>query len=334
MPPSRTPNPELQSLSEAMQRACREARHWLGATSPNPAVGAVALDEQGKILAAASHRRAGEDHAEAALLKLCRDQNLMPRVHTMVVTLEPCNHVGRTLPCSESIIKSGIRHVVVGTRDPNPVVTGGGCERLRQAGIDVIEGIETESCRRLIHAFAFFSLTGKPFVTVKRAFDERGSMIPPKGQKTFTSQESLTLAHRLRKKADAIVTGSGTILADNPLFTVRHVEDYPGKRRILAILDRRGRVPQDYMNQAAERRLDAIAYQDLDFCFSDLAHRGVQDVLVECGPHLSQSILNSPHWTMCIDVHKEKTEITNVLFNNIKIPFNINEIDIDSLLPL
>jgi diaminohydroxyphosphoribosylaminopyrimidine deaminase/5-amino-6-(5-phosphoribosylamino)uracil reductase len=323
------------SFSAAMQRACHEARLWMGATSPNPPVGAVALDEQGNILAAASHHRVGEDHAEAALLKLCHDQNLMPRVHTIVVTLEPCNHAGRTPPCCEALIEAGIRRVVVGTRDPNPDVKGGGCERLRQAGIEVIEDIENEACRRLIHAFAFFVMTKKPFVTVKRAFDERGSMIPSAGEKTFTSQESLILAHRLRKKADAIVTGSGTILADNPLFTVRHVQDHEDKRRILAILDRRGRVSRKYIDQATLRGLDAIVYKDIDSCFSDFSKCKIQDVLVESGPLLSQSMLDSPHWTMRVDIYKGKPDKIDVSFNRMeKIPFDINNIDINSLLPL
>jgi diaminohydroxyphosphoribosylaminopyrimidine deaminase/5-amino-6-(5-phosphoribosylamino)uracil reductase len=266
---------------------------------------------------------------------------MMPRVHTVVVTLEPCNHVGRTPPCCEAIINAGIRRVIVGARDPNPDVGGGGCERLRSAGIEVIEGIETEACRRLIYAFAFYALHRRPFVTVKRAFDSFGSMIPPPGEKTFTSKESLVLAHRLRKKADAIVTGSGTILADNPLFNVRHVEDHEGKRRILAILDRRGRVSRDYMDRAAQRGLDVIIYQDLDTCFSDLAGRGVLDVLVEAGPLLSQSVIDSSYWTMCVDILKGQVDILKGQKDSValsfnpkeEIPFSTQRIEIDCLLP-
>ena len=322
-------------FSAAMLRACDEARLWLGATSPNPPVGAAGLDAEGNIIAVAAHRRAGTDHAEAALLKLCHEQNLMPRLHTMCVTLEPCNHFGRTPPCAGAIIEAGVRRVVVGTRDPNPHVTGGGCDRLRQAGIEVIEGVEEESCRRLIHAFAFHARAGRPFVTVERAFDALGSMIPPAGQKTFTSKESLILAHRLRKKADAIVTGSGTVLADNPLFTVRHVADYPDKRRILAILDRRGRVSPRYIEQAKQRGLDVIIYQSLDSCFLDLKKRGVLDILVESGPVLSQSILDSSHWAMRVDIHKNDPDKIEVSFNkNIGILFDISGLGIESLLPL
>lgn len=324
-------------LSTALRHACHEARLWLGATSPNPPVGAVALDAQGHILAVAAHKKAGSDHAESALINICRTQDLLPQVATLVVTLEPCNHTGKTPPCCRAILEAGIRRVVVGTRDPNPHVEGGGCEELRRAGIDVIEGIETESCRRLIHAFAYAVANKKPFVTVKRAFDEQGSMIPMKGQKTFTSKNSLILAHRLRKKADAIVTGSGTLLADAPLFTVRYVPDHEGKRRVLGILDRRGRVSKEYIKEAEQRGFNAIVYQSLEKCFEDLSARGVQDALVEAGPTLTQAILNSEYWDMKIDLSKregaeDKTELA--FRDSASLPFDANGLSIEDLLPL
>ena len=326
---------EKDFFSAAMRRSCDEARLWLGATVPNPPVGAAALDNVGAILAVAAHCRAGSDHAEAALLKLCRAQNLLPRVHTMCVTLEPCNHHGRTPPCAEAIIEAGIRRVVVGARDPNPHVRGGGCDRLRQAGVTVIEEVEGDLCRRLIHAFGFHARTSRPFVTVKRAFDIQGSMIPPVGQAVFTSSDSLTIAHRLRKKCDALVTGSGTILADNPAFTVRHVPDHAGKRRILAVLDRRGRVSADYIEQAAQRGLDVVRYQTLDACLVDLEHGGVRDVLVEAGPQVSQLVLDSSAWAMCVDIYKGEPDCVETRFNpEIDFSFDVNSLGVDALLPL
>ncbi|MDR3448137.1 MAG: bifunctional diaminohydroxyphosphoribosylaminopyrimidine deaminase/5-amino-6-(5-phosphoribosylamino)uracil reductase RibD [Alphaproteobacteria bacterium] len=317
-----------------MQRAAEEGRRWLGATSPNPPVGAAALDENGNILAVAAHKRAGEDHAEAALLKLCREQNSLARVHTLCVTLEPCNHHGRTPPCSEAIIEAGIRHVAIGVADPNPRVAGGGAARLREAGITVTENIESDLCHRLIHAFEFHARAGRPFVTVKRAFDASGSMIPPAGQKTFSSPDQLTLAHRLRKKADAILTGSGTILADNPLFTVRNVPDFD-KNRVLGVFDRRNRVSQAWFDSAATRNLLPIRYFGLDEAFSDLQKRSVQDVLVETGPVLSESILESPFWTLLVDIHAGEPDKLTYRFNpEANLPFNTNTLDIDSLLLL
>ena len=322
----------LPPLSLAMRRACDEARLWLGATSPNPPVGAVGLDAAGQMIAVAAHRKAGEDHAEAALLKECREKNLLPRLHTLCVTLEPCNHHGRTPPCSEAIIAAGVSRVVIGTSDPNPQVKGGGADRLRQAGIEVIENVETELCRHLIHAFAFHAITGKPFVTVKRAFNTNRSMIPPVGQKTFTSHDSLVLAHRIRKKADAIITGSGTILADSPSFTVRHVPDYRGKRRVLAILDRRGRVSDTYMAEATARGFDVRVYEHLDSCFSDLEKRGIRDIMVESGAILSDSILDSPFWTMCVDIHQGNPDRVETRFNpELSLPFETKGL---TLLPL
>lgn len=321
-----------------MLAACQEARHWLGATSPNPPVGAAALDKSGRILALAAHQKAGEDHAEAALLKHCAARGLTDKIETLCVTLEPCNHQGRTPPCVNAIIAAKISRVVIGLRDPNRNVSGGGCEKLRAAGIEVIENIESEACRRLAHAFLFHAQTGKPFVTVKRAFDMSGSMIPPKGQKTFTSKESLILAHRLRKKADAIVTGSGTILADNPLFTVRHVKDFEDKRRVLAIIDRKGNVTDTYIKEASERGFSVSVFKDLDSCFSTLERQGNKDILVESGPNLSRSLLDSPHWTMKIDIYAEsdsRKDRIDVSFNSkSQIPFNTNNLKLESLLPL
>lgn len=317
-----------------MRQAAFAARKWMGATSPNPPVGAVALDSSGKILATAAHQRAGMAHAEALLIEECRKQNFLSQVETLCVTLEPCNHHGLTPPCSEAIIQSGIKKVVIGTRDPNPKVTGGGVEKLRSAGIEVITGVAEEECRQLIHAFAYYVQTGKVWLTVKRAINSEGSMIPPVGQKTFTSSDSLKLAHLLRKKADAILTGSGTILADHPLFTVRHVADQPDKRRWLAILDRRGRVPDDYIGAAAKRGLDIIIYQDLGEALRDLARKGAQDVLAEAGPALSQSLLDSGLWTMSVTIRQGLTDKIDVALNTHQaLPLDPQQFRWDYVLP-
>jgi diaminohydroxyphosphoribosylaminopyrimidine deaminase / 5-amino-6-(5-phosphoribosylamino)uracil reductase len=316
-----------------LQIACAEARKWLGATSPNPPVGAVAVDNEGNVLAIAAHHHAGEAHAEAALIENCRANGTLSKIHTLYVTLEPCNHHGHTPPCTEAIIKSGIKHVIIGTHDPNPHVKGGGMERLREAGINVT-CIDDEECKQLIHAFVFHAQTGKPWITVKRAITREGSMIPPKGQKTFTSKDSLVLAHRLRKKADAIITGSGTVLADNPLFTVRHVTDFKDKRRWLAILDRRGRVPKSYTDAAHNRGLDTLIYKDLDAAIADLTAKGAQDILVEAGPTLSQVMLDSQLWTMSVSIQKGDPDVVAVDFNAREtIPFAPEKFRWDYVLP-
>ncbi len=326
---------EMNDLfSSAMVEACRAARGWMGATAPNPPVGAAALDSRGRVLAVAAHERAGTAHAEARLLSICRERGVLDQVATFCVTLEPCNHHGRTPPCAEAIIAAGIPHVVVGTRDPNPSVQGGGIDRLREAGVRVTEGMAEVQCRQLLHAFAFSVVENRPWLTVKRAFDAQGSMIPPAGQKTFTSDSSLLLAHRLRKKADAILTGSGTILADWPTFTVRHVSDHPDKRRWLAILDRRKRVPGSYIAEAAQRGLDALIYDDLDAALADLHLRGVRDVLAEAGPALSDAILETASWCLAVDIHKGASDRVAYRFNMAApIPFAVDLFEPELILP-
>lgn len=321
-----------ETCTKAMAAACAEARQWLGATSPNPAVGAAALDAKGTILALAAHQRAGEAHAEAALLNQCR--RILDQVETLCVTLEPCNHQGRTPPCTDAIIKSGIKRVVIGTRDPNPHVPGGGIERLQQAGIEVISGVGESECRQLIHAFAYYAKTGKPWITIKRAINRDSSMLPPKDLKTFTSPSSLVLAHRLRKKADAILTGSGTIVADDPEFTVRHVPDYPGKRRFLAMMDRRKQVPESYINAARQRGFEPLIYDDIESALKDLAVKGVRDILVEAGPALSQTMLDSHLWNMSVTIQHADTDVIDVTFNpNDTLPFDSATFNWDSFLP-
>ncbi len=321
-------------LAKTMRLACSEARHWLGATSPNPAVGAVGLDEDGEIISVKAHQRAGTMHAEATLIASLKAQNQLNRLHTLCVTLEPCNHFGRTPPCTNTIIESGVKNVVIGTRDPNPNVKGGGLEHLAQSGIQITCGIDEEECLQLIHAFSYSAISHKPWITIKRALNKNGSMIPEVGQKTFTSPSALTLAHQLRKKCDAILTGSGTILADNPLFTVRHVPDYPEKRRWLAIIDRRNRVPQNYIEAARERKLDAIIYRSPEEAIKDLIDKDVRDVLIEAGPALSQAVLDLGVWTMFVTLQQGDPDIIDVRFNPSEpVPFDVGEFRWDYFLP-
>lgn len=304
------------ALQAGMRAACAAARRWLGATAPNPPVGAAALDAHGGIIAVAAHQRAGEGHAEALLLRQLQARGQIAAVHTLCVTLEPCNHHGRTPPCTEAILAAGIRRVAIGVRDPNPAVAGGGAARLQAAGVAVRQGVEAELCAQLLYAFAHSVTVGKPWLTVKRALDAQGGMIPPPEQKTFTSPAALKLAHRLRKRADAILTGSGTILADNPCFTVRHVPDHPGKQRILAILDRRRRVPADYLAAAQARGFVPVLYDAPEAALTDLAARGVRDVLAEAGPQLSASLLKSPFWTQDIVIQAGGDERITVRYHD------------------
>ncbi|MBV8061840.1 MAG: bifunctional diaminohydroxyphosphoribosylaminopyrimidine deaminase/5-amino-6-(5-phosphoribosylamino)uracil reductase RibD [Alphaproteobacteria bacterium] len=307
-------------LETAMRKAAAEARLWLGSVAPNPPVGAAALDAGGNIIAVAAHHRAGEAHAEALLLQQCRERGMIENIHTLCVTLEPCNHHGRTPPCCDAIIANGIRRVAVGCRDPNPHVQGGGIERLRAAGVEIIENIVAEECQQLIRAFRHKAITGRPWITVKQAINRDGTMLPPSGQKTFTSPESLRLAHLLRKRADALITGSGTVLSDYPLFTVRHVTDYPGKQRHLVIMDRRGRVPPAYIDEARTRNLVVTTANDLHEAVGFLSHQGITEILIEAGPTLTEAVRASNLWMEWVQI----TAHNEPLADNIKVSFNRN----------
>lgn len=294
-------NPSPDSITQAFRQALDAARAREGATAPNPPVGCVALDASGRVLAVAAHKKAGTGHAEAVAIAECRANGLVEAIHTIVVTLEPCNHFGRTPPCSEAIRRTPAKAVWIGTGDPNPAVVGGGAEHLRAAGLVVrsigdLDPNLAASAQRLIAPFAKRMRTGVPWVTVKQALDANGSMIPPRGQKTFTAPSSLTLAHQLRRRADAVLTGSGTVLADAPEFTVRHVPDFAGKGRQLAILDRRGRVSAGYLDAARARGFRVLTPSSLADALHQLGETGAMEVLVEAGPQLTESVLASSFW--------------------------------------
>lgn len=283
----------------ALRAALQEARKFRGATSPNPPVGAAALAPDGSLLAVAAHARAGEGHAEVRVLDACRAQGVLRDVATLVVTLEPCNHAGKTPPCTNAVREAGIRRVVFAANDPNPVARGG-AEALRTFGVEVAQVARGSQLRRacedLIAPFSHFVRTGTPWITIKTAHREDGSMLPPRGQTTFTCPESLRYAHELRRRADAIITGSGTVLADDPQFTVRLLPDFPGKRRWLAVLDRRDRVSTLWLERAGERSLKPERFVDVEECLAHLGTNGVVEALVEAGPTLSQFFFDSDLW--------------------------------------
>ncbi len=285
------------SIAAAFAQALDAAQATVGTTAPNPSVGCVLLDAAGDILTCAAHPGAGQPHAEALAIALARQAGVVDQIATIVVTLEPCHHHGRTGPCTAAILTTPAREVWYALADPNPVASGGAAA-LKLAGLRVSRlsdlshpaapGLLAEATR-LLAPFATRVQKGRPFVTVKQAVDASGSMIPPPGQKTFTGPAALTLAHQLRRRADAILTGSGTVLADRPLFTVRHVPDIPGKSRHLCILDRRGRVDAGYLAETTKRGFRPFIATDLGFALTKLAAQGCNEVLVEAGPAITEA---------------------------------------------
>ena len=314
-------------IRAGFEAALREAWKFVGATAPNPPVGAAMLDQEGKLLGAAAHQKAGTEHAEARLIRELTESKLISLAHTLIVTLEPCNHQGRTPPCTGAILAHpGIREIHIGVSDPNPHVKGRGAERLETEG-RIVQWLTPEEplrseCERLIAPFKKLSVSGRPWVLVKSAHrfestaerehaagDITGflgspeafsrSMVPPAGQKTFTSAQSLKNAHLLRKQSDAILTGSGTILADDPSFTVRLVPDHSGKLRKLMVLDTRSRVPTEWLTRAAGRGFEVIHISQRstwDEILGGLGTRGCLQVLIEAGPGITSDVLLSKHW--------------------------------------
>ncbi|WP_428377443.1 bifunctional diaminohydroxyphosphoribosylaminopyrimidine deaminase/5-amino-6-(5-phosphoribosylamino)uracil reductase RibD [Lichenicoccus sp.] len=287
-------------IASAYAAAIAEAARFVGATAPNPPVGCAILDADGEILTVAAHHRAGAPHAEALALLQCEAAGSLSRAATAVITLEPCNHVGRTRPCTDALLASPIRDVWIGAGDPNPRVTGGGAARLCEAGLAVQvappDSPEGRDCLALIAPFTSFIRGLRPWITVKQALDAEGSMIPPAGARTFTAPLSLHLAHRLRRATDAIITGMGTVLADAPHFTVRHVADHADRRRIIAVLDRTGALPAAWRQEAQARGFRVATAPDLGGLMQLLLDEGVLWAMVEGGPRLLDILARASLW--------------------------------------
>ena len=221
-----------------MRRVLRLARKGEGRTSPNPMVGAIVV-KNGRIVGKGYHARAGEAHAEIIALERAGEK---ARGATLYLNLEPCTHYGRTPPCAPRVIEAGVKRVVVGMKDPNPLVRGKGIARLKQAGLEVTVGVLERECRSLNEAFCSYIVKKAPFVILKVAATLDGKIATRTGDsKWISSGASRRLVHRLRNRVDGIVVGIGTILRDNPLLTTR----IPGGRDPLRIvLDSRLRVPE------------------------------------------------------------------------------------------
>jgi len=216
-----------------MRQALGLAARARGRAAPNPMVGSV-IARNGKVIARGYHHRAGEAHGEVdALQKL----DMRAPGATVYVTLEPCNHTGRTGPCSEALIAAGVKRVVCGMLDPNPRVAGGGVERLRAAGIVVETGVLEAECRALNEAWIHFITTGRPLVTLKAALTLDGRLAARGGDSRWVSgEESRLEAHRLRDQADAILVGARTVEKDDPQLTTR-LPNGKGKDPQRVILD-------------------------------------------------------------------------------------------------
>jgi len=297
----------MQKYESAMRMALNAAEQFVGATAPNPAVGCIALDKNGKILLGAAHQKAGTAHAEAKVLEMASKLGKLSQIETLVVTLEPCNHQGKTPPCTDAILKhKNIRRVVYGSKDPNPTVKGGGADRLRSSGLEVIDGVLEAECDFFLRAFKKWVTQKRPYVVLKGAFQTSGSMVPPPGQKTFTSQASLYFAHELRKKSDAIWVASGTVLADAPELTVRWMPDHPQKKRHLLLSDRRKRIPSSWIERQKSLGFLPQFAETIQEGLEYLGENGALQVLVEAGPLFRKAWLESGLWDESVVIKQGK----------------------------
>jgi diaminohydroxyphosphoribosylaminopyrimidine deaminase/5-amino-6-(5-phosphoribosylamino)uracil reductase len=308
-----------------MEHALALARKGTGLASPNPMVGCVIVRE-GQIVGEGFHQYEWRDHAEIVALKSAGDK---ARGATLYVTLEPCNHTGRTGPCTEAIIAARVQRVVGAMDDPNPVNAGRGFERLRAAGIEVFNGVCEEEARRLNEAFAFWIRTKKPFVTLKSAMTLDGQLAmqlsrKKKGKNSgrrddwITSEESRAEVHLMRHTSDALLTGIGTILADDPLLTDR--SGLPRRKLLVrVVLDSRLRLsPKSRIvktsdndllvfstvpaNSAKARKLQNAGVEivraktrngriDLFWVLAELGRRDILSLLLEAGSTLNGAAL-------------------------------------------
>jgi diaminohydroxyphosphoribosylaminopyrimidine deaminase/5-amino-6-(5-phosphoribosylamino)uracil reductase len=299
--------------AQHMKRALELGRQ--GDPSPNPHVGCV-IARGDQVLGEGHHASAGAEHAEVVALKKAGKK---AKGATLYATLEPCNHVGKTPPCVDAILAAGITRVVIGRRDPNPRVTGGGFERLEQANIEVKLGVLDQECKELIRPWAHFITTGRSYLSLKLAVSLDGRIATRTGaSKWITCQESRTRVHQLRGQHDAVMLGVNTVLADDPRLTVR---DVPGRSPIRVVIDSKLRLPPNsHLAQtaqqtptcvmtthaaptSAEAELGALGVRivrvpataegrcDPQAVLEELAAREVVNVLCEGGAELAGSLL-------------------------------------------
>ena len=281
-----------EALVAAMRRALSLATHG-PAVGINPQVGCVLLDAAGDIVAEGWHRGAGTPHAEVdALSRVARSLKVTTDL-TAVVTLEPCNHTGRTAPCAQALIDARVARVVYALDDPNPVA-GGGADRLRAAGVEVIGGMLADEAAELLRPWLTSVRLGRPFVTVKWASTLDGRAAAADGTSQWiTGTAARQRVHEQRAAHDAIAIGTGTVLADNPSLTARGDGNELLSHQPIPVVFGATPVPQDARLRDHPAGLIEVGHRDLDAALHDLYERGIRRLYVEGGPTLASAFISA-----------------------------------------
>lgn len=262
-----------------MQRALALAQANLGQTWPNPSVGAVIVKD-GLIVGEGATAKGGRPHAETVALDQAGER---AKGATLYVTLEPCTHYGRTPPCTKAIIESGISECIISCHDPNPRVTGGGVEQLRAAGIRVIEGIGSNQAQEIHKGFFSVIEKNRPFIATKIATSKDGKIAYEPGVRTsITGENAILHGQKLRAEFDAIMTGIGTVLADDPQLNVR-IPGMEHRSPVRIVLDSHNRMPATCRMRQTEQKSPIWVYTRNDDVMQALTGRGITRVLIEAG---------------------------------------------------
>ncbi|WP_329109377.1 bifunctional diaminohydroxyphosphoribosylaminopyrimidine deaminase/5-amino-6-(5-phosphoribosylamino)uracil reductase RibD [Micromonospora sp. NBC_01699] len=288
------------SADAAMRRAIELAARGLGSTSPNPVVGCVLLDADGELVGEGFHAYAGGPHAEIVALAQAGER---ARGGTAVVTLEPCDHTGRTGPCTGALIQAGVARVVIGVPDPN-LVASGGAATLRAAGVEVEIGVRAAEAEAGNIAWLTAVRRGRPYVIWKYASTLDGRAAAADGTSMWITSEAARMdVHALRGTVDAVIAGVGTVLADDPRLTARNLRDgsLAIRQPLRVVVDSSGRTPVDarvrdgaartWVVTTAELGANKDDRVDLEALLTGLYQRGVRAALLEGGPTLAGAFL-------------------------------------------
>lgn len=279
---------ELSAMDRALVLARRGPAH-----GPNPRVGCVLLGADGAPLAEGWHGGAGTPHAEAAAVAAARAAGADLTGATAVVTLEPCRHTGRTGPCTDLLIDAGVRRVVFGLADPNPVAAGG-ADLLRTVGVDVVGDVRQDAAADLLRVWARAVRAGRPFVTLKVAASLDGRVAAADGSaRWISSPESRRHAHRIRAELDAIAVGTGTVLADDPALTARTPDGALAPHQPLRVVVGHRAVPEGARVRGPGGELVHVRSHAASDVVAALAARDVRHLLVEGGPTLAAAFLRA-----------------------------------------